>query len=349
MNPLKVLAPTPTSTAETAYLRGPGCLRLSGKIPLWRGVNGQSIKLHPKYIRRIIVLGLADVSGATFSLLWRSGISVTFLDPSAGHVLSHIDSSGLPSALSRMQCYAAGDRAFRLRMSRDVVQRKSQSTTDAVRYYQRQGKGQHAAKTLKTIRQATQGLRKASEVNQVLGIEGAVARAWWQFFATVLPECWKFTGRQSRPSPDPVNAMLSYGYTMLYARARALLTAHQLDTQLGFLHAVRPGRASLACDLVEPMRIPFVDRLVVSMLARKQINPDDFALRRKRPCEIRAKTRTLFLASLEKQFGCPTQASKPSTAGKSNRRASRHSLNASMKQCIEFWTKGIRQHHNQSN
>ena len=85
-----------------------------------------------------------------------------------------------------------------------------------------------------------------------------------------------FTGRNKHPSKDPVNATLSFFYVMLTRELAAACECVGLDPQVGFFHQPRPGRASLACDLVEEFRVPFVDRFVLSLFNRGQLSLDDF-------------------------------------------------------------------------
>ena len=158
-------------------------------------------------------------------------------------------------------------------------------------------------KVLRSVKLATKNLRGATTLDQIRGIEGSVAAAWWKYFATLVPEPWTFTHRRSHPSTDPVNALLSLGYMMLMVRAQTLLSVAKLDTHVGFLHAMRPGRPSLACDLIEPYRVSVVDKMVVAMLSRKQLSSKDFVVGRKRSCELTREALKSVIAAFENQFG----------------------------------------------
>lgn len=86
-------------------------------------------------------------------------------------------------------------------------------------------------------------------------------------------------GRNRRPPTDPVNALLSFLYAMLMNDCVAALEGVGLDPQMGFLHALRPGRAALALDLMEELRSLFADRLVLTLINRRQVTPDQFHAR----------------------------------------------------------------------
>ena len=87
---------------------------------------------------------------------------------------------------------------------------------------------------------------------------------------------FSFSGRVRRPPTDPINALLSFLYSILGNDISAALQGVGLDPQVGFLHCERPGRDSLALDLLEEFRAFIADRLVLSLLNRQQIKPDDF-------------------------------------------------------------------------
>jgi CRISPR-associated protein Cas1 len=101
---------------------------------------------------------------------------------------------------------------------------------------------------------------------QLMGIEGAGASAYWKAVAHLIPEELSFPGRQHRGATDPVNALLNYGYGILYSHCWSAVLRAGLDPYAGFLHADRPGKPSLVLDLVEEFRAPVVDRTVIAFV-----------------------------------------------------------------------------------
>lgn len=111
------------------------------------------------------------------------------------------------------------------------------------------------------------------------GIEGdAAARAFAVFRHLLAPSGLPFPGRVRRPPTDPANALLSFLYTLLAHDCATALLAAGLDPQLGFLHRDRPGRPSLALDLMEELRPLLADRLAIALLNRRQLTAKDFAV-----------------------------------------------------------------------
>ena len=107
-------------------------------------------------------------------------------------------------------------------------------------------------------------------------MEGSASAAWFRFLGGLFRPPWEFSTRTRRPPTDPVNALLSLGYTWLTNRATAQLEGQGFEVYLGGLHEYRPGRPSLACDLIEPLRVPAVDRWVVAVCNQADLSPAEF-------------------------------------------------------------------------
>lgn len=122
-------------------------------------------------------------------------------------------------------------------------------------------------------------VKNADELDILRGIEGDAAGKYFSVFDDLITNqksSFSFTERNRRPPLDNVNAMLSYVYTLLYHDCISALECVGLDPAVGFLHRDRPGRLSLALDLMEEFRPFFADRLVLSMINRKEVTSNDF-------------------------------------------------------------------------
>lgn len=114
-------------------------------------------------------------------------------------------------------------------------------------------------------------------LDELRGVEGNAAHLYYSSLGGALRcEDMCFQGRSKRPPQDPMNAALSFFYTVLSRELASACESVGLDPQMGYLHACRPGRASLALDLVEELRAPIVDRFVLSLFNRKQLSSSDF-------------------------------------------------------------------------
>ncbi|MDD2338544.1 MAG: CRISPR-associated endonuclease Cas1, partial [Geobacteraceae bacterium] len=117
----------------------------------------------------------------------------------------------------------------------------------------------------------------------VRGLEGESASAYFKVFDRMVKDDQRQTfamnGRNRRPPLDPMNSLLSFLYTLLLNDCISALEGVGLDSQMGFLHALRPGRPSLGLDLMEEFRAVLADRLALTLINRKQLTEKDFEVR----------------------------------------------------------------------
>lgn len=122
-------------------------------------------------------------------------------------------------------------------------------------------------------------IEQTQDLDKLRGTEGFAAKAYFSAFTSMIRadrDFFAFTERSRRPPRDPINALLSFIYTLLVNECVAACEGVGLDPQVGFLHALRPGKPSLALDLMEELRAPLADRFVLTLINRGQVKPDDF-------------------------------------------------------------------------
>lgn len=120
--------------------------------------------------------------------------------------------------------------------------------------------------------------QKETVLGQVMGLEGASAAAYFQGFGELFQGQWAdvMVGRSKRPPTDPINALLSYGYTILTAQATASAQIVGFDPYIGYLHSTQYGKPALSLDIIEMFRAPIVDSVVLNLLNNRMINLADF-------------------------------------------------------------------------
>jgi len=290
------------SSAETAHLVGPGCVKIRGDVPIWQPVDSKTVSLHPRYLKRVVCYGNVDFSTAVLKLFWQQGIVISFISKDCRAVLGKLQPIGPFPNLTFLQHVASIDEPFAFEFAQRIVLDKLQILSDQVRYFQQQGKRDGATDCLKQLKPIQARISRASRLQSLLGYEGQAAQLWFSYLSKLIPEGWTFPGRRARPATDPVNALLSLGYTVATARCATMLAAYDLDPNVGFLHAIRPGRPSLACDLVEYLRIPLVDRLVLSLLGRRQIQQHSFTQEQDGGWRLTPEAFKVFLMQFEQRF-----------------------------------------------
>ncbi len=157
---------------------------------------------------------------------------------------------------------------------------------------------------IEQMKQALVDLMHAGSVEELMGIEGVAAKAYFSVFEQMIlknPAYFRFDGRNRRPPMDPVNALLSFTYSILGHEITGALESVGLDPAVGFLHALRPGRASLALDLLEELRAPLADRFVLSLINLGTITERDFVQKENGAFYLTDDARKRFLAAWQKR------------------------------------------------
>lgn len=264
------------------------------------------VPLH--HLSALIVFGNVGMSPFLIHRMARDGKSVAWMTE-WGRFQAKLEGPQRGNVLLRVeQIAAASDPTRRLMIIKNLVAGKI--------YNQRQVLARGAREALSgedetVLRHAEQRLRILSKKvqgavgeNQVRGFEGLAARYYFQAFKVLLRkdrELWNFKGRNRRPPRDPVNAMLSFGYALLFTECAGACELAGLDPYVGFLHRLRPGRRSLALDIMEEFRPHLVDRVVLSLINRGQIGPKDFHERVGGAVELKDRERKTFIAAFQKR------------------------------------------------
>ncbi len=236
-------------------------------------------EIHDFKLDRVVIFGNVQLTTPAIWFLLESGIDTAFLSASGklrGR-LAPLESKNVPLRLRQYEC--TQDAGFARRMASAIVAGKIANCIAVLSRHQRN----HPECALEAeIAQLNSYLKKAARgesahsLDSLRGVEGQAAAVYFQGFARTLRRRMQFTKRTRRPPADPVNALLSFGYTLLYNEAISALSSVGFDPYLGFYHALHYGRCSLALDLMEEMRPLVADRLATQMVNLEIVKPDDF-------------------------------------------------------------------------
>ncbi|MBM4273106.1 MAG: CRISPR-associated endonuclease Cas1 [Deltaproteobacteria bacterium] len=178
--------------------------------------------------------------------------------------------------LRQAQYRRAADAAFTLSLSQTLIAAKLGNALEFLREFAHNHPDTDLAQETAQVSAARDQAAQAPDPARLLGLEGAGARAYFAGFAKMLRHSFSFTGRARHPAPDPVNALLSLGYTLVYNELSSLLDGMGFDPYLGFYHQPRFGHATLASDLLEEFRVPLVDRLTLYLVNNRIVQEPDF-------------------------------------------------------------------------
>lgn len=231
-------------------------------------------------IEGIVTFGYMGASPGLMKLCADNGVSLTFLSPQ-GKFIARVQGSTRGNVLLRTEQYRLADNEdFALHISKLFIGGKIQNYRNILRRYERDyGSNDDVASAVQKLEVRKRDLQKVQDLNQLRGIEGDAASVYFDVFPYLIlnqKSDFTFNGRNRRPPKDAVNAMLSFVYTLIANDVAAALETVGLDPYVGFLHALRPGRTSLALDVMEELRAYLGDRLVLSLINRRQVNAKDF-------------------------------------------------------------------------
>lgn len=242
------------------------------------------VPLH--HLTAVVCFGHINLSAPLMHRLADEGIALVLLNDN-GRFKARLEGAVSGNVLLRQaQFQRAADPVFTLDMARACVAGKIKNTRQVLQRGAREAKTENEAKALTRLADdlaaSLRALPEAANLDILRGVEGEAARQYFSGLNLLvrpdLRESFCMDGRTRRPPRDRFNAMLSFLYAMWMNDCRSALEAAGLDPQVGFLHALRPGRAALALDLMEEFR-PWADRLALTLINRGQLSADDFAMR----------------------------------------------------------------------
>lgn len=269
-------------TAEDAWLRKDG----ANLVVEIAGTERGRAPLH--MLEGVVSFGRPGASPALLAACAEAGITVSHLDPN-GRFLARVEGPRTGNVLlRRAQFRAADDAARTILIVRGIVAAKAANQRTVIRRALRDHGAAMPAEASARLAAAETRLTDiarrtlfAESVDVLRGLEGEAAFTYFDVFNALVrveDAAFVFGGRSRRPPLDRMNALLSFLYAMLGHDCRSALEAHGLDPQVGFLHADRPGRASLALDLMEDLRPVLADRLALSLVNRRQLAAADFVV-----------------------------------------------------------------------
>ena len=294
---------------NTLYVTTPGSyLSRDGENIVIKVENHERFRIPAHNIEGIICFGFLGASPSLMSMCAERNIALSFLTEN-GYFLGRVSGPVSGNVLLRRKQYRlADDPVFSSEISRNFVAGKILNCRTVLQRALRD----HAKEESSTAMEAainTLGIKqkqalKCTDNNILRGFEGEAAYTYFGVFDHLIiaqKEDFYFKGRNRRPPMDNVNALLSFIYTILAHEVRSALESVGLDPYVGFLHTDRPGRQSLALDMMEEFRPYLADRLVLTLINRKQIDAKGFISREAGGIIMNDETRKELLTAWQKR------------------------------------------------
>ena len=231
-------------------------------------------------VESIVTFGYMGASPGLMKLCMDNNVSLSFMTPQ-GRFICRVQGATRGNVLLRKKQYSLSeDENVAVHMAKLFITGKVFNTRNILqRYIRDNGANEEVESVIRQLDWRRKRIEQVENMDILRGEEGHVANAYFGVFDHLIlhqKEDFPFNGRSRRPPKDEVNAMLSFVYTLIANDVAAALESVGLDPYVGFMHTIRPGRTSLALDMMEELRAYLGDRLVLSMINRKQVTKKDF-------------------------------------------------------------------------
>ncbi len=269
---------------NTLYITNPEAyLSLDGENIVVRCDEIELGRLPLHNLEGIVTMGYAGVSPALMGKCAECNIGMTFLKPS-GKFLAKVTGKAYGNILLRKEQYRIADNENkRVAVSKNFIIGKvynSRAVIErAIRDYSLRLDAESLRNTSSNLKESIKYIRQVNNCDQLRGYEGEAAACYFSVLNELIlqqKDDFIFAGRTRRPPLDKVNALLSFCYSLLTSMCCSALETVGLDPYAGFMHTDRPGRASLALDLMEELRPIMADRFVLTLINKKLVSGDGF-------------------------------------------------------------------------
>lgn len=221
-------------------------------------------EIHEFKVDRVVVFGNVQITTQAIAFLFSKRIDTAFMTMQ-GRLkgrLTPLESRNVPL---RLRHYELSQRQeFALEISKRMIAGKIANSISILARYQRNHPEVMFNWAIERMSQLQEEAGRKRTLDSLRGVEGQAASIYFECFGKMIRGKAQFISRNRRPPTDPVNALLSFGYTLLYNEAIGVLALVGFDPYLGFFHGINYGRCSLALDLMEEFRHLVIDRLVVT-------------------------------------------------------------------------------------
>lgn len=265
---------------NTLYILTPGTYLSLQNENIHVKVGGEEkVRVPASGLEAIYCFGNITVSTPLIAFCGERGICLCFFSEYGrfyGRVQGPVHGNVL---LRRMQFASMEDPVCCTRLARNILLGKLTASKVFLQRMRREHTGctLEAENAIEKIEQIAKTMQEAITVDELRGLEGAAAAAYFRVLPNLIQNpAFSFSGRNRRPPEDPVNALLSFLYTLLKNDVQSSLEGVGLDPAVGYLHTLRPGRPALALDLMEELRAPLCDRMAIALINRGQITGKSF-------------------------------------------------------------------------
>jgi len=271
-------------------------------------INNEKVFQAPTHsIENIVCFGFKSLTPALMAYCAENNVGISYLSET-GKFLARVYGAQHGNVLLRKTQYAiADDELLSLAIARPIIAAKVSNYRSLLLRHQRNHPDNcpvEVVSVITTMGRRLTNIEKCEGLEELRGYEGECATLYFGVLTNLITaqqEDFIFTKRSKRPPLDPANALLSFLYAILANDVRSALETVGLDPQVGFLHQMRPGRPSLALDIMEEFRAYLGDRIMLNLINLKQVTKKDFEIRESGEVRMSDNARKALLNAYQKR------------------------------------------------
>lgn len=224
----------------------------------------------------IAIVGNVQVTSQALYVLMQKGIDVNYFSFSGKYLgCTAADvSKNIFLRLAQYDLYQ--NKEARMKIAKEIVANKIRNPMYLIQLHRWDTQDNLWKEELAQMELMAEKTKYAESTSQLMGMEGKASNLYFKAYGRMFKCKFEFNGRNRRPPRDPINVIISLGYTFLTKEVASALEAESFEMYLGFLHGIRYGRKSLALDIVEEFRQPVIDRMTLKLFNKRMIQEFDF-------------------------------------------------------------------------
>ncbi|HEP1818752.1 TPA: CRISPR-associated endonuclease Cas1 [Streptococcus suis] len=251
-------------------------------------------------LSNVLIFGDSQLSTQLVKRLMKEGIGLYYFSR-VGKFLGGFDCFRQDDfEKQREQLLACQNMDFCLDLAKMVISKKMSLQVDLLRAYDRFELLME--EDYQRLEEQLHSVGMARSIQELMGFEGRMAKSYFYYLGLLVPREFKFHGRSKRPAKDYFNALLNYGYSILYSNFCGYIRKSGLNPGYGFMHRCRGHHAALASDLMEPWRVLMVDDTVMKLVLEGELRAEHFEVDDKRGFILSTEGQRIYLTALRKRF-----------------------------------------------
>lgn len=262
--------------------------------------EGNPVQVSPREVEQVIIAGEASITSGVIRLLQKNGVDLVFVEHDPANFFARVVRSDYNMITDVWRKQILMDKGKRLAIAKEIM---DCAIYNKLRILQSLAKNRavdfdREVEYLNNRRATLHGIKSNAAL---MGVEGDATKTYFSALRKIIPAEFGFARREKHPPHDPMNSMLSYGYTVLNSRVEYALMHAGLNPYEGILHVAYRNRPALSFDLIEEFRQPIVDRVVITQITQHQVRADEFD-QREDMCYMSERVRQMFLDALYQRF-----------------------------------------------